>query len=148
MISFAPLAEPTELVFRVGIAYPRSAEIRGSGVGAVRYCVFSTGAFVEPITAWVPGRRLAFDVIRQPPPMHEWSPYADLAPPHLDGYFRSRRGEFRLIALPDGGTRLEGSTWYEMRLYPEGYWDLFADAMIHRIHQRVLRHVKASAEAR
>jgi hypothetical protein len=36
----------------------------------VRYCVFSTGPFVEPITVWEPGRRLGFDVAQQPPPMH------------------------------------------------------------------------------
>ena len=69
-----------------------------------------------------------------------------MTPPHLDGYFRSRRGEFRLTPLPGGRTRLEGSTWYEMRLYPEAYWVLFADALIGRIHGRVLRHVKGIAE--
>jgi hypothetical protein len=146
VIAFAPLPEPSELVFRAGIAYPKRAEIRGEGVGAVRYCVFSTGAFVEPITAWEPGRRLAFDVARQPPPMTEWSLYASIAPPHLDGYFRSRRGEFRLIALPDGRTRLEGSTWYEMRLYPAAYWVLFGDGLVSRIHGRVLAHVKRETE--
>jgi uncharacterized membrane protein YhaH (DUF805 family) len=147
VIAFPPLAEPSDLVFRAGIAYPRRAEIRGSGVGAVRYCVFSTGAFVEPITVWDPGHRLAFDVRTQPPPLHEWSPYADVAPPHLDGYFRSRRGEFRLIALADGRTRLEGSTWYEMRLDPAAYWVLFGDVLIGRIHQRVLSHIKTVTES-
>jgi uncharacterized membrane protein YhaH (DUF805 family) len=146
VIAFPPLPEPSDLVFRAGIAYPRRAEIRGSGVGAVRYCEFSTGAFVEPITVWEPGRRLSFDVREQPRPMQEWSPYADVAPPHLDGYFRSRRGEFRLVALPGGRTRLEGSTWYEMRLYPEAYWVLFGDALIARIHRRVLEHVRDVSE--
>jgi uncharacterized membrane protein YhaH (DUF805 family) len=146
VVAFPPLPEPRELVFRAGIAYPRHAVITGTGVGAVRRCVFSTGAFVEPITRWEPGRRLSFDVTVQPPPLHEWSPYADVAPPHLDGYFRSRRGEFRLVALPGGRTRLEGSTWYEMRLYPEAYWVLFGDALIARIHRRVLDHVAAVAE--
>ena len=147
VIAFSPLDEPPALVFRLGIAYPLRAEIVGQGVGAVRHCVFSTGAFVEPITVWEPGRRLAFDVTAQPAPLEEWSPYAGLTPPHLDGYFRSRRGEFRLVPLGGGRTRLEGSTWYEMRLYPEGYWALFADALLSRIHGRVLRHVRALAEA-
>ena len=146
VLAFPPLAEPSELVFRAGIAYPRRAEIVGEGVGAIRYCVFSTGSFVEPITRWEPGRRLSFDVTSQPAPLHEWSPYADVAPPHLDGYFRSRRGEFRLVELGDGRTRLEGSTWYEMRLWPEAYWVLFGDALIGRIHERVLRHIEAVSE--
>jgi hypothetical protein len=147
VIAFPPLPEPSDLVFRAGVAYPRRAEIHGSGVGAVRYCVFSTGAFVEPITVWEPGRRLSFDVREQPRPLQEWSPYADVAPPHLDGYFRSRRGEFRLIALAGGRTRLEGSTWYEMRLYPEAYWVLFGDVLISRIHRRVLEHIRVTAES-
>ena len=146
VIAFPPLPEPSELVFRAGVSYPRRAEIRGAGVGAVRYCVFSTGSFVEPITRWEPNHRLSFDVASQPPPLHEWSPYADVTPPHLDGYFRSRHGEFRLVALSGGRTRLEGSTWYEMKLYPEAYWVVFGDALIARIHTRVLRHIKAVAE--
>lgn len=146
VVAFPPLPEPSDLVFRAGIAYPERAYIEGSGVGAIRYCVFSTGAFVEPITRWEEGRRLSFDVRSQPSPMREWSPYANVAPPHLDGYFISRRGEFRLVALADGRTRLEGSTWYEMRLYPEAYWVLFGDALIGRIHARVLQHIKATAE--
>src|SRR6185436_19561820 len=108
--------------FRQGIAYPVRARIDGRGVGAVRHCEFSTGAFVEPITAWEEPSRLAFDVTSQPPPMTEWSPYQDLHPPHLDSTIRSRRGEFRLIALPGGRTRLEGRTWYTLSLYPQLYW--------------------------
>ena len=76
----------------------------------------------------------------------EWSPYADLHPPHLDGYFASKRGEFRLIALPNGRTRLEGSTWYELRMAPAAYWSIFATAIVERIHMRVLRHIKSVAE--
>lgn len=147
VIAFPPLPEPSDVVFRAGIAYPTGAEIIGEGVGAVRYCVFSTGAFVEPITHWEPGRRLSFDVTEQPPPMQEWSPYANISPPHLDGYFLSRRGEFRLVPLGDGRTRLEGSTWYEMRLEPAAYWVLFGDALIGRIHDRVLHHVRELAES-
>ena len=148
VIAFPPLAEPRDVLFRAGISYPQRAEIVGSGVGAVRRCVFSTGAFVEPITRWEPGQRLSFNVDSQPPAMTELSPYAHLAPRHLDGYFLSRRGEFRLVALPGGRTRLEGSTWYEMRLQPEAYWVLFGDGIIHRIHGRVLEHIKAVTEQR
>jgi hypothetical protein len=146
VIAFAPLKAPTELVFRSGIAYPTGARIVGEGVGAVRYCEFSTGAFVEPITAWEPPRRLAFDVIRQPAPLREWSPWR-IAPPHLDGYFNARRGEFRIVALGNERTRLEGSTWYDLRLAPEVYWSWFADALISQIHNRVLRHIATLAEA-
>lgn len=147
VVEFPPLAPPTELVFRAGIAYPLEARIEGTGVGAVRHCVFSTGAFVEPITRWEPGRLLAFDVAEQPAPLSEWSPYADIAPPHLDGWFQARRGEFRLIPLAGGRTRLEGRTWYELKLAPAAYWLVFTDALIGRIHNRVLTHIGRLAEA-
>jgi len=147
VIAFRPITAPPDWISSLGVAYPESAHIEGSGVGAVRYCVFSTGAFVEPITTWEPARRLAFDVASSPDPMHELSPYKNLSPPHLHGYLRSRRGEFRLVELPGERTRLEGSTWYEIELAPEGYWQMWSDFLIHRIHTRVLEHIRADTEA-
>ena len=141
VVAFADLPPPSELVFRLGIAYPIRARIEGSGRGAIRRCEFSTGAFVEPITIWDAPRRLAFDVRSQPPPMTEWSPYRHVHPPHLEGTMRSRRGEFRLVALPGGRTRLEGSTWYTLEMGPQLYWAPFADALVRSIHLRVLQHI-------
>jgi uncharacterized membrane protein YhaH (DUF805 family) len=141
VVSFGEIPEPPAGLFRLGVAYPVRAVIAGEGVGAIRRCVFSTGTFVEPITAWDEPRRLAFDVSAEPRPMREWSPYATVHAPHLDGYLRSRRGEFRLVPLPGGRTRLEGSTWYTLAMEPAAYWRPFADGIIHRIHLRVLRHV-------
>jgi hypothetical protein len=62
VVAFRDIPDPSDWVFRAGVAYPIRARIDGSGVGGVRYCVFSTGSFVEPITRWEPGRRLSFDV--------------------------------------------------------------------------------------
>ena len=146
VIEFPELEPPTELVFRVGIAYPVGATIDGRGAGAVRRCSFSTGDFVEPITIWDEPRRLRFEVTRQPAPMLEASPWDDVHPPHLDGFLRSRRGEFLLTPLPGGRTLLTGTTWYENRMWPARYWRVWSDALIHRIHLRVLRHVAALSE--
>lgn len=146
VIGFTEIPPPPQWYFRLGIAYPVRARLEGAGVGAVRYCEFSTGPFVEPITVWDPPRRLSFDVLDQPPSMHELSPYRDIHPPHLDGVLRSLRGEFRLIPLPGSRTRLEGSTWYVFDMHPQAYWTLWSDLSIRRIHQRVLLHVKRLAE--
>ena len=144
------LAPPPEWFFHLGIAYPIRARIEGLetgvGVGAVRYCEFSTGPFVEPITVWDPPRHLAFDVRESPPTMHEWSPYARVHAPHLDGILVSKHGEFLLEPLPDGGTRLTGHTWYRFDMAPEPYWGMWSDASIHAIHTRVLKHIKQVAE--
>jgi hypothetical protein len=147
VVEFAELPPPTEPLFRWGIAYPIRAEIRGRGVGAVRHCVFSTGPFVEPITVWDEPRLLAFSVTENPAPMEEWTPYDEVHPPHLDGFLVSRRGQFRLEPTPDGGTLLEGTTWYHHSLWPAAYWQVWSDQIIHAIHRRVLDHVRTLAEA-
>lgn len=147
VIAFSELDEPAEWLFRLGIAYPKRAEILGTGVGAVRHCVFSTGAFIEPIKVWDEPRLLRFDVTGNPPPMQEWTPYRHIHPPHLDGFLVSREGQFRLVELPNGGTRLEGTTWYQHDLWPQTYWKLWSDLIIHQIHRRVLHHIKVQSES-
>lgn len=147
VVAFPEIEAEPEWFFRWGIAAPTRARIEGVGVGAIRYCEFTTGAFVEPITAWDEPRRLAFDVADQPEPMFELTPYRHLHPPHLRTSFRSRRGEFELCPLPSGGTRLVGRTWYDLDIAPHGYWRHWTDEIVHRIHSRVLRHIGRVAEA-
>jgi uncharacterized membrane protein YhaH (DUF805 family) len=147
VVQFSDITETPEWYFQFGIASPLRARIDGRGVGAIRHCEFTTGEFVEPVTTWDEPRRLAFDVTEQPEPMAELSPYRHIHPPHLDGSFRSLRGEFLLVPLSDGRTRLEGRTWYQVKIYPLAYWTIWTDAVLHRIHGRVLRHIKAEAES-
>jgi uncharacterized membrane protein YhaH (DUF805 family) len=147
VIAFAEIPPPKEMLFRAGIAYPIRAEISGHGVGAVRHCIFSTGPFVEPIEIWDEPRLLKFGVTANPAPLQEWTPYAHIEPPHLHGYFVSEQGQFLLTALPGGRTRLEGTTWYRHTMWPAAYWRLWSDYIIHRIHLRVLDHIKLEAES-
>jgi len=146
VVSFTELKPPTEIIFRAGIAYPIHAKIEGKGVGAVRRCVFSTGEFVEPIKVWDEPKLLRFSVESMPAPMQEWTPYREVHPAHLDGYLRSEQGQFLLTALPDGSTHLEGTTWYRDSIWPVIYWKPWSDFIIHRIHLRVLEHIKNLAE--
>lgn len=141
VIAFPPLPPAREWLFRAGVAAPLRAEIGGSGVGAVRRCLFSTGAFVEPVTVWNPGRELSFSVAAQPDVLRELTLWAGPRPPHLDDYLQCVKGQFVLEALPGGRTRLTGRTWYRLRMGPEPYWRLWSDAFIHRIHLRVLEHI-------
>jgi hypothetical protein len=146
VVEFPELPAERPWYFSLGIACPERARIVGRGVGATRYCEFTTGTFVEPITAWDEPRRLAFDVTEQPPPMAELSPYPHVHPPHLEGFLMSTRGEFRLVPLAGGRTRLEGRTWYSVRMSPQWYWAGWSDLLIHRIHERVLEHIKGLSE--
>ena len=146
VVGFSELPPPTDWLLKTGIACPIKARIEGEGVGAIRYCEFTTGPFVEPITEWNPPTRLAFDVAEQPEPMAEWSPYEVVYSPHLHDTMMSRRGAFDLIEQPDGSTLLRGTTWYTLDIHPAPYWTLWSDMVVHRIHMRVLNHVKQLSE--
>ena len=145
VVTFSELPPADDWLFDLGIACPTCATIEGTGVGAIRYCNFTTGPFVEPITVWDEPNVLAFDVTKQPAPMKELSPY-DIHPPHLDGHLQSKRGEFRLERIDGDRTRLTGTTWYKHNMWPAFYWKIWSDFLIGRIHDRVLQHVKNLSE--
>lgn len=146
VISFTSIPPDRDWILRTGVAYPIQARIEGTGVGAVRHCIFNTGEFVEPIEVWDEPRRLRFSVAQQPEPMEELSPYPHLKTPHLHGYLEAREGELRLTRLPEGKTLLEGTTWYTDRIWPSFYWRFWSDLIIHHIHLRVLNHIKNLSE--
>jgi len=147
VVAFPHISNPPEGIFQLGIAYPIEAHIESSGVGAIRYCTFSTGSFIEPITQWERPSLLAFNVISNPPPMQEFSPYGNIEASHLHGYMISKHGQFSLTQR-DGKVVLEGTTWYTHSLAPQWYWGTISDQIIHRIHARVLNHIRDVAEGR
>jgi len=148
VVTFSSLPEPKEMIFKLGVAYPIRAEIEGHGVGAIRRCVFCTGPFVEPIEVWDEPKLLRFSVTENPMPMQEWNPFREIQPRQLHGYFQSCGGQFQLTPLPGNRTLLEGTTWYYHHLWPASYWQLWSDEIIHRIHLRVLNHVKKLSETK
>jgi hypothetical protein len=147
IIAFPRIDAPLHWVFRLGMSYPLEAKIAGAGLSADRQCVFSTGAFREPILAWDEGKHFAFGVSEEPPLMKEWSPYGEIQVRHLEDHdFRPERADFYLAELPGGRTRLDGWTTYENRMWPGAYWRLWTDEIVHQIHVRVFQHVKELAE--
>jgi len=146
VVTFNKINEPEDWIFKTGIAYPTDATIQGVGVGAIRYCNFSTGSFVEPITKWEKPNLLQFVVKEQPIPMNELNPFWEVHPPHLDGYFKSYKGQFRLVKIEENITAIEGTTWYQVDITPEIYWKFWSSFIIHKIHERVLNHIKKESE--
>jgi hypothetical protein len=145
VIAFPELDQPDEFLFKIGISYPIKSRIEGSGVGAIRFCQFNTGDFVEPITSWEENELLAFDVLEQPEPLREIS-FWDVNSPHLHDYFISKKGQFKITDLGNGRVELEGTTWYYHNIKPDFYWRLWSDMIIHKIHNRVLDHIKEVSE--
>jgi len=146
VIHLASVPKPDSLIFH-SVAYPTRTSLEGSGLSATRQCVFSTGSIVEPIKVWDPGRELRFSVVSQPPLMRELTPYSAVHPPHLKlEYLRSREGQFTLRAQADGTTLLTGTSYYESRLWPGEYWQLWTDMIAHQVHHAVLREIKKQSE--
>jgi uncharacterized membrane protein YhaH (DUF805 family) len=146
LVRMEAIDTPPSLPFQFGVAYPISGEIIGEGVGAERRGVFSTGIAFERVSAWEPGRRLAFEVISEPPSMRELSPYTHVHAPHVEGYFRTIVTSFELIPLPGGGTLIVERTAHELRLDPVLYWLPMARWVVHENNLRVLDHIRRQAE--
>ena len=127
--------KPDFWLFRMGLPYPVRSTVSGQGVGASRRCVFSRNrVFEERIVEWQPGRRLTFDVTRQP------------RDPEILGHARVLRGQFILQDSGDGTTTLTGTSWYELYVYPSWYYDLWASSIARQVHVRVMDHIKADCE--
>ena len=148
VVHMGPIPDAPRAPFRWGLAYPVRGQIIGSGVGAIRRGVFSTGTAYERVTEWVPGQKLSFVVLSDPPMMAELSPYAHINPPHLNGYFRTRDALFTITPLADGRTRLTLTTHHELDLAPATYWTPIAQWAVHENKRRVLAHFRDQAEHR
>lgn len=148
LISDRPISSGPGIVGFAGFAYPIRGRLQGSGVGATRLGEFSTGTAVERVTAWQPGRRLAFTVLRQPPAMEEMSPYRRVHAPHVSGYFVTGDTSFDLMPLPGGRTRLTARASHLLRIDPLPYWEPMARWAIRANVTRVLHGIRDEAEHR
>jgi hypothetical protein len=91
------------------------------------------------------GGRLTFRVLNTPEPMRELNPFGQPHPPHLRGYFTSRRGRIELIPLSVGRTLIRGTSWYDQSIGPDWYWSLWTDKIVHDIHRRVFSEIARRA---
>jgi len=139
-------AEPVDLPFRLGVAYPLRGKVLGAGVGALRRGEFSTGVAIERVTEWVPNRKLAFMVLSDVPAMRELSPYTHVHAPHVVGYFRTTHTSFEVVPLSGGTSQVVLRTSHELRLDPAFYWLPLARWIVDENNARVLRHVRRRAE--
>ena len=147
VVHMGPIPDRPAAPFGWGMAYPQRGIVRGSGVGAVREGVFSTGVAYERVTVWEPGQRLFFDVLSDPPMMQELSPFQHVAARHTIGYFRTRDARFTITPLANGHTRLTLATHHELDIGPTAYFRPIADWAVHANKRRVLGHFRAQAEA-
>ncbi len=146
VVAFPEITAQRDWVLGTGVAYPIRTRIEGSGAGVRRYCDLSTGTVQERVVVWDEPRFLRFVVTATPPAMREMGLYGPIYPKHLDGFYVSKEGQFRLTPLPGGRTLVTGTSWYQHGLWPAEYWRCWSDAVVHHIHRRVLEHVRALSE--
>jgi hypothetical protein len=148
LINPEPIRAPAGLTAWAGLAYPVSARFEGTGPGATRIGTFSTGIAREEVTAWEPGKTLAFRVVSQPPAMEEMSPYRRVHAPHVMGYFLTGDTRFQLAPLANGGTRLKLTAQHRLRIDPALYWEPIARLAIRDNVDRVLADISEKARGR
>lgn len=141
------LPEPQNWILRTGVAYPIRVEAMAAQVGSRRNCVLSTGNMPEVISAIEPYRRMRFDVLSTPAPLKETNPFGEVHAPHEHGYFDVEWGEFQLVDLGKGQTKLIGTSQYRFNLFPGWYWSLINDTVVEQIHARVMNEIKRRVEA-
>lgn len=140
------LPPPTEILFRVGIAYPLGVEMPILSARPKRLCRLSTGDMPEIVDRYEPYQRLGFQVLHTPASMKESGLFGEIRTGHLSGYYVSRRGEFELTPLPGGRTKLVGTSWYANRLAPDLYWSVWTQLVVDQVHRRVMNEIKLRAE--
>ena len=111
------------------IALPRPLRTVGEAdsVGDRPRCIYDSGYIVKEITAARPGLFYAFKVIEQRGVE--------------DHAVKLTTGSFRLTALDRGTTRIVLSTEYVPKLSARAVWRPFERAVIHALHEHVLREM-------
>ncbi|WP_443750793.1 SRPBCC family protein [Asticcacaulis solisilvae] len=126
---------PKYWLWSIGLPYPTHSVAPVQAVGARRDCKFSGGqAFEERIAVLEPGKRLVFDITKQP------------QNPEIIGHMTVDRGEIDLLPNADGTTTIVATSWYRLHVRPAGYFNLWAEDVTRRIHVRVLGYMKTLAE--
>ncbi|HUD71534.1 MAG TPA: hypothetical protein VMQ62_06190 [Dongiaceae bacterium] len=141
-----PEEHGTSWVNRIGFPRPIEARLYGEGVGAVRHATFEGGVlFVETITAWDEGSRLAF-IIK--------ADTASIPPTTLDEhvtiggrYFDVLDGEYRLEELPSGGTRIHLTSHHRLSTSIDFYAALWSDGIMRGIQERILEVIRHRCES-
>ncbi|MFC5528704.1 SRPBCC family protein [Cohnella yongneupensis] len=137
VVSFPRIeTEPDYWLFRIGLPSPVQSIAEGNYVGASRQCIFSNGAiFQEKIVELEPGAKLTFEITEQP------------NDPEIIGHLNLLKGQFLLQDNGDGTTTLIGNSWYDLKVKPSQYFDIWTRSIIRNVHMEVMEHIKELAES-
>ena len=148
-IARVPAIAPAELhpnwAQRIGFPRPVEATLSYEFIGGVRHATFERGLlFLETVTAWQPGHRLAFSI---------HADTAHIPPTTLDEhvtiggrYFDVLDGEYRLEPLPDGSILLHLTSRQRLSTDFNGYAGLWSDAVMQNLQTSILQVIQHRCE--
>jgi hypothetical protein len=134
--AFSPItSEPDYWLFKIGLPSPVQSTAEGHYVGAERKCIFSNGiVFDEKIVEYEENRKLTFAITKLPDD------------PEILGHLSLSQGQFILEDNGDGTTTLIGTSWYDLKVKPSLYFDIWTKSIIRNVHLEVMEHMKELAE--
>lgn len=129
----------------LGLPRPRATVLDHQGVGAVRTAYWSDNIdFEERVTAWQPGRRLAWRFAFTNSSLQNHTDQ-HIAP---DGPFlKIDTGDYVLTPLPDGTTKLTLRTNYNAKTHVNLYARWWGELLLGDIQNNVLAVIKHRAES-
>lgn len=112
-------------LYQMGLPAPLQS-IGAPVVGGRRDCKLSGEVSIgEKIVVAQPSKKLEFIIDRQP--QH----------PEIVRHFVLERGRIELSSDGQGGTWLQGTSWYHLNVAPVGYFNWWSSQVVHQTHERV-----------
>ncbi len=149
-IARVPAIRPEELGFSwthlIGFPRPIAATLSHEGVGGVRHATFERGVlFVETVTAWQPGRRLAFSIAADPAsiPAAALDEHVTVGGP----FFDVLDGEYRIEQLEPGRLVLHLHSTHRLSTRFNAYSGLWTDFILRDVQNAILEVLKRRCEA-
>ena len=136
VVAFNEVEDPSEFwLFDIGLPKVVAATVTERKVGGDRKCVFENGiAFDEKIVVYEPEKDLTFDIVKMP------------EDPEIIGHINLKRGQFKLTDNGNGTTTLEGISWYDLKVFPAWYYNIWAESITRNVHLRAMKHIKKLSE--
>ena len=136
VVAFDEVEAPSEYwLFDIGLPKVVAATVTERKVGGERKCVFENGiAFDEKIVVYEPEKNLTFDIVKMP------------QDPEIIGHINLKRGQFKLKDNGNGTTTLEGVSWYDLKVFPAWYYNIWAESITRNVHWRAMKHIKKLSE--
>lgn len=142
---FEPAEHGPSWTHRIGFPRPVEATLDREGVGGVRHASFEGGVvFVETVTVWEPGRRLAFTIHADPDsiPMRTLDPHVTVG----GEFFDVLEGGYEIEPLAAGGVRLHLASRHRVSTRFNFYSRLWTDFVMADVQRYILERLEVRCE--